>query len=169
MSKWDQCIGNTVRPLFVITGGEPLLQDIAPLILALHEMSPFARVQIETAGPFFRDICAADYVTVIVSPKTNVVHPEIAKVARAYKYIIRATDKFHPETGTPLTSTQSLAEKTAVLAWPPSRILPEDVILQPCDEGDPVKNAANRHKCYELAMKHGYRAGLQLHKEFSLP
>lgn len=169
IAKWAQCMGTDHVPLFVITGGEPLVQDIEPLIVALHKHAPDAHIQIETAGSFYREIVSEEYVTVVVSPKTSFVHPMIANTAAAYKYIIRATDKFHAEFGTPLSSTQRTDDRDVIIALPPRHLPPENVFLQPCDEGDAETNAANLHKCYEIAMQHGYRVGIQLHKIMNLP
>ena len=38
------------------------------------------------------------------------------------------------------------------------------VYVQPMDEYDAAKNAANRKLALELAMEHGYRLSLQTHK-----
>lgn len=169
LNKWDKCMGPQVQPLFVLTGGEPLRQDIEPLVLGLKEASPLALVQVETSGSFFREVCAEDYVTVVVSPKTNFVHPETARAAAAYKYVIRSTDKFHSETGIPLTSTQSADGKDTVIALPPRHLPPEKIYLQPCLETDDARTAANAHKCYELSMKFGYRTSLLVNRYLGLP
>jgi 7-carboxy-7-deazaguanine synthase len=170
-SKWDQCMGLGALPIFVLTGGEPVRQNIEPFINELLRLSPNCIIQIETAGSFYREIMANERVQVVVSPKTSFVHPITARLAVAYKYIIRDADKFHAETGTPITATQAGAptDRDVTLARPPVHLPKSSIILQPCDEGDEAINAKNRHKCYELAMRHGYRVGLQLHKLLNLP
>ena len=42
------------------------------------------------------------------------------------------------------------------------------VYLSPMDEYDEVKNQANRARVAELAIRHGYYAGLQMHKFFGV-
>ncbi len=42
------------------------------------------------------------------------------------------------------------------------------VYLSPCDEFDEERNQANRRAVAESALKHGYRAGVQLHKVLGL-
>jgi 7-carboxy-7-deazaguanine synthase len=169
--KWDQCMGVGALPLFVLTGGEPVRQNIEPLILEILRLAPNAIVQVETAGSFYRDILANERVQVVVSPKTSFVNPQTARLAVAYKYIIRATDKFHADTGTPLSATQASAVegRDVTLAKPPMHLPKSAIFLHPCDEYDEALNKANLHRCYELAMLHGYRVGLQVHKILQLP
>lgn len=151
--------------LIVLTGGEPLRQNIVPLI---HGLISDHRVQIETAGTVWvpsldEFIRAGDDLTIVCSPKTPKVNPMIEEHCEHYKYIISADTPIDVLTGIPLADTQrSEAEPRARL------YLPEDFVpyiwLQPCDEQDAAKNQRNLQLCVSLAMRHGYRISLQQHK-----
>ena len=167
--KWGQCMGSHALPLFVLTGGEPVRQQITPFIEELLRLCPNAIIQVETAGSFYREVLSNPRVQVVVSPKTTLVHPVVSRICVGYKYIIRATDKFHKDYGTPISSTQGNTDKPVQLAVPPSHLQKSSIYLQPCDEGDVNKNSANMHKCYEISMAYGYRIGLQIHKILMLP
>lgn len=150
--------------LVVITGGEPMRQNILPLCVALDE-SDFT-VQIETAGTLWiEDI--QSFANIVVSPKTPKIHPLIELHAFAYKYVIDVEQKF--EAGdfpyVPVTSTQG-GSHPARLAVP---TLQEPVYLSPMDMQDEVRNAANRKLVAALAMLHGCYAGIQLHKFLDVP
>lgn len=72
----------------VITGGEPLLQNLDELIAALHTAGRY--VQIETAGgtPFYGDL-PPDYLT--WSPKPNLLYqadPTVWKMCDEVKFVI---------------------------------------------------------------------------------
>ncbi len=138
------------RRLIVITGGEPLRQNIAPLCEALLEQS--YAVQIETNGTLWRaDIPAA--VDIICSPKAGklgygVLRADIIARLRALKYII--SKRREPYTHFP-RSTQGIE------TW-----------LQPMDEGDATLNQENLEYVLTLAEKHGCKVSLQTHKLFAL-
>ncbi len=153
--------------LVVITGGEPVRQNLEPLIISLLQGG--AIVQIETAGILWQDILGEEGVHVIVSPKTPKVDARVAKVAAAFKYVIQA-GKGDPEDGLPVTNTQRQDGPAMKLARPwdyPDTTAP--VYLSPMNEYDDTKNQANLDEVARVAMTHGYRAGLQLHKYFNLP
>jgi organic radical activating enzyme len=74
--------------LVVITGGEPLLQDLEPLITELHMQKH--RIQIETNGtvpPKFTQYNWADNVTFVVSPKAEVCN-EISDLCPFFKVLV---------------------------------------------------------------------------------
>lgn len=149
-----------LRPLVVITGGEPTRQNLSPLIAALVNIG--FQVQVETAGIFWQTCLRWQDVSVVVSPKTPHVHEEIARTAVAYKYVIRAGDT--GDDGLPIASTQIEGEK-AFLARPPRGV---PVYVSPMDEQDAQKNAANTAEVARVAMAHGYIAMLQVHKYLGL-
>lgn len=167
---WATARPEAGEPFFVVTGGEPTRQNIDRLIDNLFDIeAENAEVQIETSGTFFRDCMRFPFVSTIVSPKTPYVDERVADLAKAYKYIIRASDTFDDVWGLPMNSTQDPRAPVGVrLARPPERLWPEHVYVQPCDEGDAEKNAANMRKCYELAWRFGYRVSLQMHKVMGL-
>jgi 7-carboxy-7-deazaguanine synthase len=153
--------------LIVITGGEPMRQNILPLIrrLLLYEF----RVQIETAGTIWVDgledvmsFCPSrdDALTIVVSPKTGKVHPMVERHAIAWKYIIRNLE-YSTVDGLPIFSTQ-VPGVSQPLARPPAGAM---VFVQPCDEQKEVKfTKANTEACVRLAKKFGYKISLQQHK-----
>ncbi len=144
ISQVKKQAGNVIK-LVVITGGEPLRQNIAPFCEALLK-DGFA-VQIETNGTLYRELLQG--VDIVCSPKNTgtgyaPIRGDLLERISALKYIISAGNKSYnavPET--------------------PSNI---PVFVQPMDEGDATKNAENTKLALELAMKHGYRLSLQIHK-----
>lgn len=165
--------------LVVITGGEPMRQNIGPLVRLLitygHD------VQIETAGGFWwQEEGTADFYepplrprwSFVVSPKTPAIHPAVAADARAFKYVLSAQQGIHPADGLPVVNYQERGGVARPLARPPSRWLTcrrEDIFVQPMDEGDEAANARNRALCAQVAMEHGYRVSLQMHKLLNIP
>lgn len=152
--------------LVVITGGEPLLQNILPLVSYLNTVG--TAVSVETAGTvFLPDMQHLFQRTVgmnllVCSPKTPKIHPLLEHCIGAYKYVI-AGGQIDPEDGLPNRSTQAL-DKEVRLHRRPAGLLPVPIYLQPMDEGDPVKNVANIALAASLCMKHHYRLSLQIHK-----
>ena len=92
-----------------------------------------------------------------MSPKTPKIDPRVYDHAFAFKYVIRAGEV--GDDGLPVRSTQ-IPGDNAVLARPRPGV---PVYLSPCDEFDEERNQANRRAVAESALKHGYRAGVQLH------
>jgi len=68
-----------------LTGGEPLLQNIKPLVLALKKEKYF--IQIETNATQFSSL-PLDWVTVSPKPKNYICCPEFRNVAREVKLIV---------------------------------------------------------------------------------
>lgn len=160
----------------VLTGGEPLLQEGIVQFIDMACRNGLL-VQIETAGTVWPEGLTAtlkdmdaSYVTVVVSPKTPVLHREVYDVADAFKYIIRAGEVSTYD-GLPTTNTQREQGPETVLSRPlVSSILGNaEVYVQPCDEGDPIKNKANIDETVRVAMKYGYRVSLQMHKMLGVP
>lgn len=155
--------------LVVLTGGEPLRQDLGPLIQSLFR-NGFRRVQIETAGSFWQACCDWPGVTVVVSPKTSKVRKEFySRIKAHWKYVIKAGEVDEHD-GLPSAPMQRVGNKIAggAPARPPAGAL---VYLQPVDEHDKggLKSQANLIAMRESSLKFGYRAGLQMHKYLELP
>jgi organic radical activating enzyme len=73
-----------------LTGGEPLAQNVRPLIERLHEAG--CRVQVETNGTF-PPVPLADWHTVSPKPPAYDIHPGFRKSAREVKLVVcRALD-----------------------------------------------------------------------------
>jgi 7-carboxy-7-deazaguanine synthase len=177
--------------LLVLTGGEPLLQNV-------DELVSFAivqgwRVQVETAGTVGSDsvwaaTSALDQrnpaVTYVVSPKTGKIAGEFNAANIYLKYIIKA-GRVSLQDGLPVFSTQ-LDGMPGPLYRPPAELLKnrlwrqEHIFVQPMDEyinGDDVglalafvgerdetAYAANVEECARVAIQYGYRVSLQTHK-----
>jgi organic radical activating enzyme len=153
--------------LVVLTGGEPLRQNIVPLVSALHDDGH--TIQIETAGTLWwnglEDIASCN---IVVSPKTRFIHERITQHADYFKYIVSASDARLAD-GLPVTNTQRTGVHPQPLARPPVTTSPEHVFVQPMDEADESKNRLNMNLCVELALKHGYRISIQQHKIMGVP
>ena len=147
------------QPLVVLTGGEPVRQPLGKLVTRLHAAKK--TVQIETAGTLWQD-CLSE-INIVVSPKTPLIHGKISAFAMAFKYVIRAGEVSDAD-GLPTMSTQRKGQP-GLLARP-RPLAP--VYLSPLDEYDPEANDRNRQEVFRLALKHGYIAGIQLHKVFGV-
>lgn len=160
-----ECRGTS---LVVLTGGEPLRQNIAPLVGAL--ICAGHTVQVETAGSFWWAVLAqypSSRLQFVVSPKTPRVHDEIAERACAWKYIISERGEVMAD-GLPKADFQGTGTPH-ILARPPSFFDRSRIYLQPMDEDDPVQNALNMRHCVDLAKTFGYRVSLQQHKLLGVP
>lgn len=140
--------GKKVVQLVVITGGEPLRQEIAPLCEELLEKG--YTVQIETNGTLYRDL--PDEVQIICSPKISggkylQVRPDLLPKIYSLKFIVSAG----------LDGYNDIADVGQT-------IHPVPVFVQPMDEYDSAKNQANRELAVQLALENGYRVSLQTHK-----
>lgn len=157
-------IGNPT--LLVITGGEPLLQDLAPFITKFLARFTDWQVQIETAGTVWqeslRDFLDYGQISLVCSPKTPTVDKNIAEYCYHWKYIVRE-GWVSADDGLPDMPTQPGLTKRKKLARPPSS--PRNrVYVQPVDEQDDVQNMKNREYAAEIAMFYNYTLSLQLHK-----
>lgn len=141
------------RDLVVITGGEPLRQNIAPLCEALLVRG--FRVQIETNGTLFRPL--PERVAIVCSPKNTGkgYHPlreDLLKRAQALKFLV---SRHHPW-------YREVAEVGQTRHAIP-------VYVQPMDEYDDMKNHENLAYAVALAQTNGYRLSLQIHKLIGVP
>lgn len=177
--------------LIVITGGEPLRQNILPLCEALDHKK--FHIQLETAGTtWVRDLeflVKIGQVSIVCSPKTGKLHPLILAHCKNWKYLI-CEGEVDEVDGLPNRSTQVL-NTPLKLARPPR--ITDAVWLQPCETyhvekisvlptsgtlmpdqviTSQVKNVEQSHRnmklAAELAMKFNYRISLQLHKYLGL-
>lgn len=144
--------------LVVLTGGEPFRQRLSPFVSTL--LGRGHRVQIETNGTFYEKL--PDEVTIVCSPKTPSINPELARRADAYKYVVQAGHV--DDDGLPSTALGGVR---------PARPYPgthcRNIYMQPLDEQDADCNAANMATAVSLCLKHGWRLCLQVHKIAGLP
>jgi organic radical activating enzyme len=148
--------------LLVVTGGEPVRQNLAPLIEEMVQKRGWV-VQVETSGILWQE-CLHDTV-IVCSPKTPTINESIFNYAHAFKYVIQVGET-DPNDGLPLTNTQIEGGRKQPLARPRKDA---QVYLSPMDECDELKNKLNREEVLLSAMNYGYRAGLQLHKILGTP
>lgn len=159
----DELMINTppTTTLFVITGGEPLLQNILPLVNLLNTRG--YRVQVETNGTvglpdlrlWFPPLPGSRDNSIVCSPKGPVINPEVATLAKAFKYIIKDGE------------VDSIGLPPGVAGpWSPGPrwVDPSNIWLQPMDEQDKAKNAANLMAAARACMLHGYHLSIQMHK-----
>lgn len=161
-------------PLVVITGGEPLLQNIVPVVYKLNELG--VSVSVETAGTvwiecldqFFAADRSINNNLIVCSPKTPKLNGNLIPIIGAFKYIIQhmatATDD-----GLPDQDTQHEG-KAQRLYRPDLTTIPRPPIyVQPMDEGDRTINKANQELAAAIAMQYGYFLSMQIHKLVNLP
>lgn len=137
------------RNLVVITGGEPLRQNIVPLCEAL--LAEGFQPQIETNGTLWREL--PPQVEVVCSPKAPQgkyapIRPDVLERATALKFIV----------------SQSRAPYDQL----PEFVKGDHIWLQPMDEYDPVKNQQNLKHTLALAERYNARVSLQTHKLFRI-
>lgn len=170
--------------LVVLTGGEPMLQNLGPLIVELIPPRGIFRVEIETAGtviaPWFESQAVLGQrpgaVRLICSPKTPRIDDTVRALVEydgAYKYIIRAgcvdlSDGL-PNVGTQPTTSPTRGDGVGKLARPSSRMAAERIFVQPCDDRDRETNKLNTAEALWSATTFGYRLSLQTHKLLDLP
>jgi organic radical activating enzyme len=146
--KLSENMGKRTHNLAVITGGEPLRQNITPLCEQLLKHN--FKVQIETNGTLFQEL--PQKIDIVCSPKNNYngyyqIRPDLLPKISAFKFLISVHNKnysFVPEVG---QSQYNIP-----------------VYLQPIDNYDEAKNLENRQLTLELATKFGYCLSLQTHK-----
>lgn len=145
-----------LRPLIVITGGEPFRQNLAVLCRMLTR---WYRVQIETNGTLgIDDPDAFQYVDIVCSPKAGKVHYSIVAHAEWYKYVLHH-ESVSPFDGLPILALDHSASPKVFR--PP---LGATVYLQPMDCKDPVVNKLNQEAVLRSCLQYGYILQLQVHK-----
>ena len=161
------------QKLVVLTGGEPLRQNIRLLVEMLLNKagSKVQHIQLETAGtlwdPGLDRYVERGELSIVCSPKTPKVNNRVAELCRHWKYIIRHDDARGAD-GLPHQGTQMGNKHLLQQLWRrPGGWLPEDTVwVSPCDEHKegPIPNHKNTMLVADLAMRHGYRVSLQTHK-----
>ena len=130
-----------------LTGGEPLAQNVRPLILRLHAEG--FRVQIETNGTF-PPAPLADWHSVSPKPPDYAVHPGFLKRAREVKLVVCRTLDLD-------------GIRTVRAAFPPT----VPVILQPQSNARwSIEKAVGLLEGAGRAEIEGLRLSVQLHKVY---
>jgi organic radical activating enzyme len=156
-------VGDGRTDLLVLTGGEPLLQNLVPFI-RLAEYAGW-QVQIETAGTVWVPELEHTHATFVCSPKTSKLNVNIQRHCKHFKYIVQngSVDSY----GYPLQATQVGSERCIIVARPDDPA--STVWLQPMDEQDEMKNQENLQAAIRACLKHGHRLSVQIHKIGGLP
>ena len=151
----------TGTSLIVLTGGEPLRQNLTGLLNTLYWRNQFT-VQIETngsiAGP--SEPCALQRHTVVVSPKLSRVEPFIGHIASAWKYVITAGE-VDEQDGLPIHVLGLKGKRSVARPFGPNS---GKVYVQPADSHDEEADKANMAAAVASCMDHGYTLCLQMHK-----
>lgn len=173
IAREAQVVNVATPRLLVITGGEPLLQNIVPLVKWANSVG-FA-VTVETAGFIKHPIDDLESWfdpgrnihgnAIICSPKTMRIADWLKPLIYAYKYVVRAGET--GLNGLPVRSTQTLG--VVHPAYCPPDFMPERIFIQPMDEGEDGQNKANLSAAVASVMEHGYRLSVQMHKLAGLP
>jgi organic radical activating enzyme len=153
--------------LVVLTGGEPLRQNIVPLI---HLLQPDIHVQIESNGVFEPSpelirLIYGGFVTFIVSPKTVHISRTAAENASAFKYVI-SSDSVIESDGLP---QQALGHPAKTHVARPPHGFKGSIYINPMDTKDDELNYLNVQACVKSSLKFGHICGLQAHKIWELP
>ena len=143
----------TSNRFVVITGGEPLLQDLSQLLDLL--IAEDITIQIETNGTLYPSWLErfvefgeiSDYqISIICSPKAgHSIQTDLTPFIVAYKIVAGFGDRIRPND------------------------FDGDIFIQPRDDHDLEKNKINLQLCLELCYACGYRLSLQTHKLIGIP
>lgn len=141
----------------VITGGEPMLQQIGALMYQETGNTLWydLKFQIETAGTVWPEslykLPTHTPPLIVCSPKTPKIHDSVAEACWHFKYIIQH-DQLDPLDGLPVGLF-----RPSIVKW-------KQIFVQPCDTPDPEVNALNMQAAVASAMRYNYRLSVQLHK-----
>ena len=147
-----------IKPLVVITGGEPFRQDLKQIIYLLLRWG--IDVQIETNGTLYQDL-PFDKITVICSPKTGLLNKDLFPHIDAFKYVIH-----HSQVDSDGLPLHTLGHPNSGHVAKPRQ--GATIFVQPADEKDEFLNKLNNEEAVNSAMQHGYILGLQTHKYLDL-
>lgn len=158
-------INNADEDLFrlvVITGGEPLGQDLFELV---QQLRPFGgEIQIETNGTFDLPGTFATDVHIVCSPKTSVVKSSLKRAKTfCYKYVVDHNNCDDDFGGLPIVTLGN-----NVAAYKPLNRKEFPIYVTPLDTGNVYANELNRRWAAKLAMQEGYILQVQLHKLYGL-
>lgn len=141
--------------LVVITGGEPLLQNVTPLVMALLEEN--FTVQFETNGTV--SVPGLPWgdpnLFIVCSPKTKKIHKDIAKHANCFKYVVSLGDSSETD-GLPKGVYRTLDSQL--------------IVVSPrMDEHNLETTENNTMHAVNLCKQYGYYLSLQTHKFINIP
>lgn len=149
-------LADNVITTVVITGGEPLNQDISGLVDELYIKG--YQIQLETNGTLYRPEVDYNKLLVVCSPKKGDVHKKLRPFIHSYKYVggIEVSESID---GLP-NEVLGLRCRKPVFRPPEGSI----IYLQPADYGDDVKNKTCTENVVNSCITNNYRLCLQTHK-----
>ena len=158
---------NAPPSLVVFTGGEPMRQNILPIVQKLLLLT---KVQIETNGTYFSFSLMQSGAHITVSPKTPKIHADwdnihfVDKENISFKYVLDHLflDAFD---GLPVDVLRSGLRP----ARPPAYLESNQIFVQPIDMKDNDYNDLSLQATVNSSIQHGYRLSLQIHKIIQLP
>lgn len=160
-------IGFNRTTLVVLTGGEPLAQDIRELCSSLIDKRFL--IQVETSGVACLDANIAflkmmrNWVKIVCSPKGTRLATGLESLIGFYKYVCAVS--LIDDCGLPMRTLRASDKINSVYRDQDFLIYnPDKVFLQPLDEGDPIKNRNNLMFCAETCAEYGFRLTVQMHK-----
>lgn len=138
------------RPKWVmLTGGEPTMQPLIPLVLDLHDVGK--KVMIETNGTRLGPLLAkyADWVCIGLKPGC-LIPPNILELANEVKIVVCGEEEIE------------LAEAVAEF------LPPEAITLQPVTTAQNTIDKENVELCLKAVTEHNWRLSIQYHKWIGL-
>lgn len=153
------------RPLIVITGGEPLRQNIAPFVSFM--LMKGYRVQIETNGSLYRELPFGNPdLTIVCSPKSGKLNEQLIRHVKAFKYVGKSGD-LDVTDGLPIHALDHPVGKR--VARPPVGFPRQATYLQPVDTQDEAENKIHLQAVMSSVRNFGYTLCLQTHKIINVP
>ena len=160
--------------LVVITGGEPLRQNITGICRKLVMNGYF--VQVETNGTLppssyallelaSTDLTRRDCVFFVCSPKTGRINRILRPAIAAYKYVLTEGDVSVVD-GLPITVLDHTCGADGVAR--PHQGFNGPVYVQPADEKDAGRNDCNVQACIASTLERGHIFQIQLHKTIGM-
>lgn len=141
-----------IKPLIVLTGGEPTLQVDEAFVDFLHQYGYEVAMESNGTRPAPRNL---DWLT--VSPKVN------EKLEMRNEKWEMKNEKCHQPDEIKIVFGEN-TDPAAIISHS-SFLIPHLLYLQPCDTGDPDRNKAITQACVEYIKAHPqWRLSLQTHK-----
>ena len=143
---------SALKPLIVLTGGEPTLQVDEAFVDFLHQHGYEVAMESNGTRPAPRNL---DWLT--VSPKVN------EKLEMRNEKWEMKNEKCHQPDEIKIVFGEN-TDPAAIISHS-SFLIPNLLYLQPCDTGDPDRNKAITQACVEYIKAHPqWRLSLQTHK-----
>ncbi len=143
---------SAIKPLIVLTGGEPTLQVDEAFVDFLHQHGYEVAMESNGTRPAPQNL---DWLT--VSPKVN------EKLEMRNEKWEMKNEKCHQPDEIKIVFGEN-TDPAAIISHS-SFLIPRLLYLQPCDTGDPERNKAITQACVEYIKQHPkWRLSLQTHK-----